>query len=208
MLAGVNGAGKSSVAGAMLAADGLVWFNPDTYARRLRAESNVSQEEANSLAWQYGRDALEASIAGGTNYAFETTLGGNTICSLLEKAAGTHDVIVIFCGLASPEHHIRRVTARVARGGHNIPESKIRERWTTSRANLIKMLPRLAHLQVFDNSAEARHDDDILDPILKLEMTKGRVIFPDLRDPAALAATPDWTKPIVQAAFDLSARSK
>ncbi len=204
VLGGVNGAGKSSVAGAMLAADGLVWFNPDTYARRFQAERKVSQEEANSIAWQYGRNVLEAAIAQGTNHAFETTLGGNTICALLEKATDTHDVIVIFCGLASPEHHMKRVAARVARGGHDIPAGKIRERWATSRANLIRLMPRLAHLQVFDNSAEAASDDDVPDPILVLEMTKGQVLFPHPDDAAALAVTPDWAKPIVQAAFELS----
>jgi hypothetical protein len=31
VLAGVNGAGKSSVGGAILADHGLTWFNPDTY---------------------------------------------------------------------------------------------------------------------------------------------------------------------------------
>jgi predicted ABC-type ATPase len=207
VLAGVNGAGKSSVAGAMLAADGLVWFNPDTYARRFQAERKVSHEEANSIAWQYGRNALEAAIVSGANYAFETTLGGNTICALLEKATDTHDVIVIFCGLASPEHHMRRVAARVARGGHDIPEDKIRERWATSRANVIKLMPHLTHLQVFDNSAEVERDGDIPDPILALEMTKGSIILPHPHDAAALAATPDWAKPIVQAALELS-RSK
>ena len=33
VLAGVNGAGKSSVAGALLEEHGLTWFNPDSYAR-------------------------------------------------------------------------------------------------------------------------------------------------------------------------------
>ena len=33
VLAGVNGAGKSSVGGALLAEHGLAWFNPDSYAR-------------------------------------------------------------------------------------------------------------------------------------------------------------------------------
>jgi predicted ABC-type ATPase len=35
VLAGVNGAGKSSVGGHLLEREGLTWFNPDDFAREL-----------------------------------------------------------------------------------------------------------------------------------------------------------------------------
>ncbi len=35
VLAGVNGAGKSSLLGTMLAEDGTTWFKPDAFTRRL-----------------------------------------------------------------------------------------------------------------------------------------------------------------------------
>ena len=35
VLAGVNGAGKSSLLGQMLGADGATWFNPDAFTRQL-----------------------------------------------------------------------------------------------------------------------------------------------------------------------------
>jgi hypothetical protein len=110
---------------------------------------------------------------------------------------------MIFCGLSSPEQHIARVRARVARGGHDIPEAKIRERWIASRANLIKLLPKLTRLQVFDNSAEAPPGGDIADPVLVLELSAGEPVFPQPGDLAALAATPAWARPIVQAAIEL-----
>lgn len=203
VLAGVNGAGKSSVGGALLADHGLSWFNPDTFARELIAQLGLTPEDANARAWNLGRERLEAAIAQGTNYAFETTLGANTIPALLAGASATHDVLMIFCGLSSPEQHIARVRARVARGGHDIPEAKIRERWVASRANLIQLLPKLAQLQVFDNSAEAPPGSDIDDPVLVLEMQAGKVIFPMPDDVAALAATPGWARPVVQAAMEL-----
>jgi predicted ABC-type ATPase len=91
---------------------------------------------------------------------------------------------------------------RVANQGHVIPENKIRERWVTSRANLIKLLPRLSRLQVFDNSVEAAPGQDIPDPMLVLEMVDAQVMFPDRDDAAALSATPEWARPIVQAALE------
>ena len=51
VLAGVNGAGKSSVGGALLEQHGLSWFNPDTYARELMRELGIDQAEANARAW-------------------------------------------------------------------------------------------------------------------------------------------------------------
>jgi predicted ABC-type ATPase len=204
VLAGVNGAGKSSVGGAMLREHGLDWFNPDTHARALMRELGLEQEEANARAWRQGRAWLEAAIAKRSNFAFETTLGGETISRLLAQASRTHSVVMLYCGLASPELHIARVAQRVAQGGHPIRADKIRERWSTSRLNLIQLLPKLARLQVFDNSASVDIGEDIPDPVLVLEMQNSRVIVPGRLDAAAMAAVPAWSRPIVEAAIQLS----
>jgi predicted ABC-type ATPase len=205
VLAGVNGAGKSSVGGAMLAEHGLAWFNPDTYARELMAQLGLERAEANGRAWEHGRSRLDAALVDRRNHAFETTLGGTTIPELLAKATNNHDVVMLFCGLASAELHIQRVRLRVANGGHDIPEIKIRERWIASRANLIKLLPRLSRLQVFDNSTDAAVGQDIPDPVLALEMIGGRMVFPEPDNIEALNATPEWARPIVQAAIEFEA---
>ena len=47
------------------------------------------------------------------------------------------------------------MAARVRRGGHDIPEADIRRRYTSSQINLIRLMPRLTVLAVFDNSAQA-----------------------------------------------------
>jgi predicted ABC-type ATPase len=203
VLAGVNGSGKSSVGGAMLETFGLTGFNPDSYSREIVSQLGMELEAANAQAWQHGRELLEAAIQSGTNYSFETTLGANTIPALLAKASLTHDVMMIFVGLSSPEQHIDRVRQRIAHGGHPIPEEKIRERWTSSRANLIQLMPYLTRLQVLDNSVEAAPGNDIPAPLLLLEMMGGKMTQPDPADADALASTPDWARAIVQAAIEL-----
>ena len=202
MVAGVNGAGKSSVGGALLAEHGLAWFNPDTYARELVAQLGLEAADANARAWDFGRAQLAAAIADGRNHAFETTLGANTIPEMLARASRSHDVVMIFCGLASAEMHLRRVQARVASGGHDIPVGKIRARWISSRINPARLMPLLARLQVFDNSAEAAPGEEIPDPVLLLETIGGRLVFPPADDAAALQSTPEWARPIVQAAIE------
>lgn len=202
VLAGVNGAGKSSIGGEILRARGQNYFNPDEAARRIRDELGCASEEANALAWQEGRTRLAGSIADRRAFAFETTLGGNTMPRLIREAAASgFDVLVWYAGLQSVECHLARVRARVAAGGHAIPEVRIRERWDTSRRNLIDLMPVLAELKVFDNSAEAsRSSGRIPPPRLLLHVSSGAVVAPGREE---LARTPEWAKAIVARALQL-----
>jgi hypothetical protein len=141
-------------------------------------------------------------LEGNASFAFETTLGGNTVPARIRLAAATHDVIVWFVGLASPEQHIARVALRVAAGGHPIPEAKIRERWPAALANLIALMPHIAALQVFDNSVDVARGKAIPDPVRVLEMAHGKVAWPtDLDD---LIRTPAWAKPLIEAALSMT----
>lgn len=201
VLAGVNGAGKSSIAGAALRANGGEYFNPDEAARLYRStQTQVSQEQANSWAWRMGKERLEVAIAENLAFNFETTLGGNTIPDLLLKAStGGTPVRVFFVGLDSPEKHIARVRQRVARGGHDIPVEKIRERWEKSLVNLIRLMPYLAGLRVFDNSYEADPaKGEAPQPLLLLSMRNGVVV--EMAEPKNV---PTWAKPILAAALRL-----
>lgn len=198
VLAGIDGAGKSSVAGAFLRALAGDYYNPDEFTRALiRQNPGIAPAEANPLAWTQGKERLERAIAHGTDFAFETTLGANTITALLLRAAGEGMAVkVCFVGLASVEHHLRRVAARVASGGHDIPEGKIRERWHNSRLNLIRLLPHLAELVLWDNSAEVEVENTAPRPVLRLHVQDGAITAP--KD---LTSTPEWAKPIVAAAI-------
>lgn len=201
VLAGVNGAGKSSIGGDMLHQAGIPWFNPDTFTRELVAATGSPLADANAAAWQEGLRRLNAAIAHGEDYAFETTLGGNTIAASLGDASESHDVLMWFCGLDSPEHHMARVRLRVSHGGHDIPEAKIRERYRTSIANLVALLPHLSRLQVYDNSRDAAPGTPVADPRRLLQMEGGRIAWPT--DADTLRATPDWAKPILEAALSM-----
>jgi len=201
VLAGVNGAGKSSIGGYLLERDGLTWFNPDTFARELRAATGCDQETANAQAWQEGMRRFDETVAKRLNYAFETTLGGKTVTAKILEATKTHHVLIWFCGLSSPELHIARVKARVAAGGHPIPEEKIRQRYPQAQLNLIKLMPHVAYIKVYDNSVEAAADGTVPDPLLVLEMENGQVISPTPDDLEALRQAPEWAKPILEAAL-------
>lgn len=201
VLAGVNGAGKSSVGGHLLKQMGLTWFNPDTFARELRAVTGCGQADANVVAWQEGVRRLDEAISRGFHHAFETTLGGRIIPARIRAAAQSHDVMMWFCGLSSPELHLARVRARVAHGGHDIPEAKIRERYPMALENLIALMPCLAHLQIYDNSIQVAPGESVADPALIAEMHSRKITWPT--DVESLARTPEWAKPLVEAALSI-----
>ena len=201
VLAGVNGAGKSSIGGDTLRQAGIDWFDPDAFTRRLIEATGSPLADANAAAWQEGVRRLEAAIAHGEDYAFETTLGGNTIAAKLRAARSHHDLLVWFCGLDSPERHLARVRLRASRGGHDIPEAKIRERWQSSIANLIALLPHIARLQIYDNSRDAEPGTQVPTPRLLLKMDARRISWPT--DANTLRDTPDWAKPILEAALSM-----
>lgn len=196
VLAGVNGAGKSSILGAALIRHGATFFNPDIEAKRLLAEGEAADlPEANGMAWKLSKIRLEEAIATGGSFAFETTLGGKSITALMKRAAesGTR-VRITFLGLKSVDQHIARVQHRVALGGHDIPVEKIRERFERSRLNLISLLPHIEALRLFDNSFEADKKGVAPKPVLLLECRRGKVIY-------FSTDAPNWAKPIVAAAL-------
>lgn len=199
VLAGTNGAGKSSIAGTRFRESGADYFNPDEAARRiLSANPSAGPDEATSAAWHHGKRLLERAIAERLTFAFETTLGGDTITARLEAALAARIAVRIwYVGLDSVGRHIARVRRRAARGGHDIPEERIHERYDRSRLNLIRLLPRLTELRVYDNSRESDPAEGLApQPILVLHMVAGRIAAT-----CDLAGAPDWTKPILMAAM-------
>src|SRR6266851_1044002 len=111
VLAGANGGGKSSIAGAMFFQQGVRYFNPDDAARLILAVNpGITQQDANSAAWHEGKRLLERAMAERLNFAFETTLGGNTIPALLGKALSAGlEVRIWYVGLSRPELNVARV---------------------------------------------------------------------------------------------------
>lgn len=200
VLAGVNGAGKSSILGEGFRRAGGEYFNPDEVARAIqKGDESLSLADANGLAWERGFKLLNDAIDEDKNYTFETTLGGNSVCKALHRAVDNGIRVEIwFCGLKSPELHIERVAARVAKGGHDIPEHKIRERWTGSLTNMISLIPRVYMVKVFDNSAPLR--DGKPDPVQIFHLENNELVA------HPTAETPRWAKPLAHEAILAAAR--
>lgn len=194
VIAGVNGAGKSSIAGKALREKGGNYFNPDEVARHMMNEdSSLTQHDANAKAWEMGYKQLNEAISQNSDYNFETTLGGNSITECLLKAIEQDvQVRIFYCGLSSVSLHIERVKSRVLQGGHDIPKEMIRKRFTSSIHNMMRLLPECYQVNVYDNSAPLKNGN----PNIKILFIKKFAIF-DLYE----TNMPDWTKPLAAVAI-------
>lgn len=204
VLGGTNGAGKSSIAGRALREANGVYFNPDEVTRSiLDGNPGMTLEKANACAWQKSVSLLRAAIINGNDYSFETTLGGNTVTALLlDAAAAGHRLTIWYCGLDNSERHLARVAARVAAGGHDIPEARVRGRYDASRRNMVRLIPHVTDLRVYDNSAEADPAaGQMPTPILVLEIANKSLRIPSTAD--QLRATPAWARALVACAVQL-----
>ena len=153
VIAGCNGAGKSTIAPHLLRdALGLKDFvNADTIAQGLSAFSPESVSfEAGKLMLKRLRDLAEQR----KSFSFETTLAtrfyANWISGLKRKGFEFH---LVFLWLKSPELACQRVQNRVNQGGHNIPKNVIYRRYFKGLRNFFELYQPIADSWAFyDNS--------------------------------------------------------
>ena len=153
IIAGPNGAGKTTFARQFLPreADCPVFINADLIA------AGLSPFRPQTAALRAGR-LLLAEIAGHVtrreSFAFETTLAGRSYARSIPRwrAAGYH-VKILFLGLPNADLAIARVAARVAQGGHDVPEDAIRRRFKAGLDNFQRIYrPLVDAWVIFDNS--------------------------------------------------------
>jgi predicted ABC-type ATPase len=134
-----------------------VWIiNPDLLTVRIRDVEGLSLTEANLHAVQRIEAWLEASIRAHQTVGVETVLSTDKYRRLvIEAKARQFEVRLIYVILKSPDLSIERVRLRVAKGGHDVPPDKIRERYGRSLKQLPWFLAQADKALVFDNSEDA-----------------------------------------------------
>lgn len=197
--AGTNGAGKSSIVQPFIERAGGAYFNPDQHAREL-IERGIPLRDANARAWARGFDQLSSAVEHGTSFAFETTLGGHSIpFQLMRALAFRRRVVILYIGLASPELHMQRIRERVARGGHDIPQEKVLQRYEDSRRNLLSFIGSDATIRVWDNSTQsADGKPTFAQEVFRIE--KRNLRLPRDADPNLI---PGWARPLLAQAVKL-----
>lgn len=156
IVAGPNGSGKSSLYGNtdIEAFDQSIWIiNPDLLTARIQHVEKIPLREANVQAVTRIEAWLKASINAHQTVGVETVLSTDKYRRLVEasKARG-FEFRLIYVMLQSPDLNVERVRLRVAKGGHDVPEDRIRKRWTRSLEQLPWFLDQADQAALFDNS--------------------------------------------------------
>jgi predicted ABC-type ATPase len=152
VLAGPNGAGKSTFFKHYLRAEGLPFVNADLIAAELGAGDPLAiATAATRLANRYREELLEQK----TSFVFETVFSdpvGDKVEFLRRAQNAGYRVVLVFIGLDSATVSKARVIERVAKGGHDVPDDKLRSRFPRSLTNLSKALETVDLAMLFDNS--------------------------------------------------------
>lgn len=154
IISGPNGAGKSTLAPLLL----RDWLRVLEFVNADAIASGLSAFRPEQAAMEAGRvmlRRLRELAARRENFAFETTLATRSYAPWLRQlVADGYRVSLLFIWLSSPELAIGRVKARVAAGGHDIPEETIKRRYRNGIRNFFALYQTLAETWgVYDNSA-------------------------------------------------------
>jgi len=165
VIAGPNGAGKSTFYDTVLSGRIVAPFvNADII--QLDDPSPEASYKAAAIAEERRREFLEE----GRSFVMESVFSHPSKLDLLRDAREAGFRIVLFhLNLASADLAVARVRARMAEGGHDVPEDKIRQRFERNQ-RIIRQAALLAdRAQIFDSSAlnEA--------PRVLLELANGQV---------------------------------
>jgi predicted ABC-type ATPase len=153
IIAGPNGAGKTTFAREFLPSEAEcpVFVNADLIAAGL---APFAPETAALQAGRLMLNELARHSTARNSFAFETTLSGRGyLRQISEWQKAGYRVKLIFLQLASAEEAIARVAQRVRQGGHHIPESVIRRRFTAGKYNFEKFYaPIVDAWALYDNA--------------------------------------------------------
>lgn len=164
VLAGSNGAGKSTFYDAYLDSLHLPFVNADRIALELRVGARALTPELRSLpedqaAQRIADEERLASIVLGRSFVTETVLSdpvGAKIAMMNDARARGFEVWLFFIGISSPELSHARVRERVrSRGEHDVPAEKIQARYERTLKNLPGAIAASSVAVLLDNDLAA-----------------------------------------------------
>ena len=187
VVAGPNGSGKTTTTVQLLhdewAADSF-YINPDNIAQEVFGDWN-SQEaviKAAERATQLRHECLEQ----GRDFVFETVFSAEEKLEFLHKAKEAGFFIRFFYVCTSdPSINVARIAQRYMNGGHEVPISKIINRYYKSLLNAAKAIAFVDRAYIYDNSI----NNEL--PRLLFRTSEGKLIKQYTDN------IPDWSKALI-----------
>ncbi len=200
LVAGPNGAGKTTLVRKLAAtgqlADHVLLNADDRTLEKLRAAGIPSFASAPShllkeffiLAAQEVFEEMTQLLSAGSNVCVETVLSTDKYRSVVESLlANGGSFELVYVALQTPEVSRSRVTIRVHKGGHDVPTSKLADRWNRSLAELKWFARRASRTVVFDNSSTEPRQLAVGESGRLLWSVPTDTVFPELREALRVA---------------------
>lgn len=181
LVVGPNGAGKSTFAQEVLAEQlpGIVFVNADLIALERWPDDPVSHSYEAARIAEATRSAL---IESGRQFMAETVFSHPSKLALIDQAQEAGYFVALHVLMLPVQLAVARVAARVERGGHSVPENKIRERYHRLWPLVVVATEKVQSAAFWDNS--------MLDgPELVAELASGQLLGPP--------SWPSWTSDVL-----------
>jgi predicted ABC-type ATPase len=154
LIAGPNGAGKTTLHERVISPGrpGLPFVNADDIASARFGDEAVRMSYAAAEIAAATRAALvEARL----DFCTETVFSHPSKNDLIDTAVAAGYDVVLHVVMVPVELSARRVAARVAAGGHDVPADKISARYQRIWPNIVAAVARCRRSVFYDNSGDA-----------------------------------------------------
>ncbi|MBP9101486.1 MAG: zeta toxin family protein [Nitrosomonas sp.] len=182
LLAGGNGAGKSTFYRTRLAPNGLSFVNADIIAKLLYPQAPEAHSYHAAKLAEHLRLQL---LRQGRSFCFETVFSHPSKIDFVAQAKTLgYEIVLVFIHLCDSALNQARIAQRVSEGGHNVPADKVISRIPRKLKLIKKTLPLCDHVYILDNS---RTDN----PFQQLAVIRdGQIIFRH-------DVMPDWCRELL-----------
>ncbi len=151
VLAGGNGAGKTTFYTLYLAKYGIKFVNADSIAKDIDPQH---PEDVSYLAATVAAKIREDLISQGVSFCFETVFSHESKIDFLAQAkANGYKIILVYIHLFDSSLNEARVKQRVSEGGHDVPTEKIHSRIPRTMKYIKTVLSIVDEARILDNSS-------------------------------------------------------
>jgi predicted ABC-type ATPase len=155
LLAGPNGAGRTTFDERVLTATGLDFINAD----RIAALRWPGQEVAH--AYDTAAEAAEVReryVAGRRSFITETVFSHSSKVDFVARSVDAGYRVHLRVLIVPVDLSVARVAQRVMEGGHDVPEHKIRQRHERLWAHVVEAIDVAYETRVYDSSGQSGQD--------------------------------------------------
>ncbi len=150
LLAGGNGAGKSTFYHTQLARRGIPFVNADILAKHLYP---LAPEAHSYDAAMIAAQLRSQLLSEGRSFCFETVFSHPSKIDFVAQAKTLgYEIILVFIHLGSVSLNQARISQRVSEGGHSVPDEKVRKRIPRLLKLIKQTLPLCDQVYLLDNS--------------------------------------------------------